>query len=79
MKAKFLNPKTTDPNKNPEIVWLDAVDNEAASLTRQERALPADDRERLIYERANGNIVIYAEQAHADVDACVIYAKGKVW
>ena len=69
--------KAADAKYTPELVWLEAMDNEADTIPRSLRG--TEEGQRLCRQHAAANISFYAEQFHVDVDKCKAYARTKAF
>jgi len=67
--------KAEDYKMTPELVWVEACDNEAESIPRALRG--TDEGQVLLRKRALSNLRIYAEQFKVPYEKCLAYVKGR--
>ena len=72
---KVAKAKATDEKMTPELVWLEACDNEALSIPRNIRG--TEEGQRLLRKAALNNLSFYAGQFKVPYERCLAYVKGR--
>lgn len=67
--------KAADSAMSPELVWIEACDNEALTIPRSLRG--TDEGQALLQKNALANLQFYAEQFGVPYDRCVSYVKSR--